>query len=102
MPGVKNDTFTRYGTAVFPEPSALPPEDGARVPPESTQVTGLAVKKRNQPVVAALLGLAAALSVALVATTAVAAPVVTVGAFKVVNCCTAPNEVPTTFCTMAQ
>jgi hypothetical protein len=85
-----------------PEPRALPPVAGARVPNVSLQVPGFVVPYRNHPVVASWFGLAEPFSVAPVLDTEVAAAVTTVGAADVVNDITAPKLVPTEFEAMAQ
>jgi hypothetical protein len=89
------------GRSARPEPSAVPPVVGARVPKVSLQVPGLVALYRNQPVVAAPLGLPDAFSVAPAPEMALAASVVTDGA-EVTKDSTAPNDVPIEFCAMAQ
>ena len=64
------------------------------MPNVSLHVPGLAVLKRNQPLVSTRFGFAVALRVALALATEVAAIVVTEGAASVVNESTAPKRVP--------
>src|SRR5437868_6620206 len=90
-------------TKVRPEPRAVPPLAGTRVPKVSLQAPGLAVAKRNQAVVAPPSGLAEPLSVAEKAATLVAASVVTDGACAwVVKLKSDPTVVPSEFWAMAQ
>ena len=79
-----------------------PPDTGARVPKTSLQLPGFDVLYRNQPVVAAALGLAEASSVAPLLVTAVAPTVRTVGAPGTVNEKMEPNAVPEALETIAQ
>ena len=83
--------------ALEPEPSAVPPVVGARVPKLSSQVPGVTALYRNHPVVASWFGLAEACSVAPALVTDVASTVVTEGGAAVVNDITAPKLVPAAF-----
>jgi len=69
-------------TADEPEPRAVPPLAGARVPNVLLHVPGLTVEYLNHPVVELPFGIAEPLSVALEVVTDVALPVVTVGGRK--------------------
>jgi hypothetical protein len=90
-------------TELLPEPSAEPPAMGARVPKLSLQVPGLAVEKRNQPVVASPPGIADPFSWPVVPVSTVALLVVTAGsAAGVVKERTAPKPNPKAFEAMAQ
>ena len=86
----------------MPRPSAVPPLLGSRVPKLSLHDPGSVVLNRNHPVVDEPFGLAVPLRMARLKANDVAAPVVTVGLSRVVNCMTAPNEVPSAFVAIAQ
>lgn len=79
VPLVRPPAEFEYATADEPEPRAVPPDAGRRVPKESVQLPGLVALYRNHPVVAKPFGLADPLSVADVVVIADAALVVTVG-----------------------
>jgi hypothetical protein len=84
---------------VVPEPIAVL---GVIVPNTVSHTPGFVVSYRNQPVVEYPFAVTDALSVAVVAVIGVAASVATDGADVVINETTAPNDVPTEFCAMAQ
>jgi hypothetical protein len=87
----------------LPAPSAAPAVPGTRVPKTSSQTPGLVLEMRNHPVVAEPLGFADPFSVAVTVVTPVAEAVTTDGASAgAVKLMTAPKEVPTEFCAMAQ
>src|SRR6185369_9702971 len=88
--------------ALVPAPRLVPPLLGMRVPKLSLHEPGSVVLTRNQPVVAAPLGLAAPFSWAEVLVSADAAAVVTAGRSCVVNDTTEPNAVPSELDAIAQ
>src|SRR4051812_7385665 len=99
MPGADCENVT----GLLPAPSAVPAMFGTRVPNTSSQVTGFVVEIRNHAVVAAPLGFAEPLSVAVVVVTPLCSDVVTVGVFAgAVKLVIAPNAVPTVLLAIAQ
>ena len=68
----------------------------------SLQLPGFVALYRNQPVVAARLGVPLPFSVAEVDVRLVTTPVLTIGADGVTNVTTDPIPVPTPFCASAQ
>ena len=91
------------GTGDMPDPSEVPPFEGALIPNTSLGVPGLVVEYRNHPVVAPLFGFAEPLSMAEVPMRDVALFVVVVGGDDgVVKEMTDPNEIPIELETIAQ
>jgi hypothetical protein len=102
VPAARPASAREYETALDPEPSAVPPAAGARVPNASLQLPGFTVLYRNQPVAEVMFGFAEALMFAVVPVIPVAARVVTVGTADVENDSTEPKLLPTEFSAMAQ
>jgi hypothetical protein len=96
LAGLLNDV------ALLPEPSVTLPTVGTRVPNMSSQVPGLLVLRRNQPVAASPFGLAVPLSWAVMLVMLLAAVVVTVGALGVTKLDREPTPVPAELLASAQ
>ena len=102
-PGLSPVSATENGAADVPMPNAMPPIAGTRVPKVSSQLAGMLLEYRNQPVPAVPPGFAVPLSVASCAVRSVVGPVVTIGkGASTVKVSTWPKAVPTTFEEIAQ
>ena len=103
VPGIRLDAVCENACAALPLPIEVPPLLGTRVPNASLHEPGFDASMRNQPVVAAPLGLMVPLSDAEVPPMPLAALVTTVGSVtSAVNDSRLPRPVPAELVAIAQ